>query len=243
MSNNKNHWNQIFQSEPNALSRIGNTLKITGKILKENNQSLVFSEIKSVKIGDQIWTTENLNVDRFRNGEIIPEARTNEEWEKACQEGKPGWCYYDNDPANGLVYGKLYNWFAVNDPRGIAPEGWHIPSHDEWLILSEFLGEMEAGDKIKSNTGWMPSSVISTITNGNGTNESNFLGLPGGVRQIYKGMLFFNDKGEVAEWWTSSENGRDTNSALIRTATTEWRILRRSSREKGSGCSIRCICY
>lgn len=74
--------------------------------------------MEEVKIGDQIWMTRNLNVDKFCNGDPIPETKTNEEWIKAGENGKPAWCYYDNDPANGEKYGKLYNWYAVNDPRG-----------------------------------------------------------------------------------------------------------------------------
>ena len=82
----------------------------------------------SVKIGSQVWATENLNVDRFRNGDPIPQAKTAEEWQNAGNNQQPAWCYYNNDPKNGESYGKLYNWYAVNDRRGLAPQGWHIPS-------------------------------------------------------------------------------------------------------------------
>jgi uncharacterized protein (TIGR02145 family) len=83
---------------------------------------------KQVKIGDKIWMAENLNVDHFRNGDEIPEARTIAEW----RSGNPAWCYYNNDPTTAAKYGKLYNAAALNDPRGLAPEGWHIPSHLEF---------------------------------------------------------------------------------------------------------------
>lgn len=126
-------------SESSSLVRVGNTLKVTDKLLEENNQRLIISEIKSVKIGDQIWMTENLNVDRFRNGDPIPEARTDEEWEKAGDNSMPAWCYYENNSENGAVFGKLYNWFAVMDSRGLAPEGQHIPNDREWLNLKENL--------------------------------------------------------------------------------------------------------
>ena len=72
--------------------------------------------------------SKNLNVSRFRNGEIIFEAKTIEEWEKAGENKTPAWCYYNNNPTNGAKYGKLYNWYAVNDIRALAPKGWHIPS-------------------------------------------------------------------------------------------------------------------
>jgi hypothetical protein len=83
---------------------------------------------QTVTIGTQEWMTKNLDVSTFRNGDPIPEAKTNEEWKKAGEVGQPAWCYYDNDPANGANYGKLYNWYAVNDSRGLAPEGYRIPS-------------------------------------------------------------------------------------------------------------------
>ena len=83
------------------------------------------------------------------------EAKTNEEWNQANENKQPAWCYYENDPKNGAKYGKLYNWYAVNDPRGLAPAGWHVPSDAEWTILSDFLGgESTAGKKMKSLSGW-----------------------------------------------------------------------------------------
>ena len=95
--------------------------------------------------------TKNLDVATFRNGDPIPEAKSNEEWQKAGENKQPAWCYYDNDPKNGAIYGKLYNWYAVNDPRGLAPSGYHIPSDAEWTKLTDFLGgKTVAGDKMKS---------------------------------------------------------------------------------------------
>lgn len=86
-----------------------------------------------------------------------------------------GWCYYNNDTANGRVYGKLYNWYAVNDPRGLAPQGWRIPSNGEWTTLTTFLGgAYPAGYKMKAGTiDWIPYG---------GSNSSSFTGLPGGNR-------------------------------------------------------------
>lgn len=104
-----------------------------------------------VTIGNQVWMTKNLDVSTFSNEDPIPQAKTNEEWEKAGQNGEPAWCYYDNNPDNGDRYGKLYNWYAVNDPRGLAPKGWKIPSVDDWSRLTDFLGgESVAGKKMKS---------------------------------------------------------------------------------------------
>src|SRR5210317_1010044 len=97
------------------------------------------SEKKEISIGNQVWMLDNLNVDKFRNGDSIPQAKTDEEWENAGINGQPAWCYYDNNPDNGKRYGKLYNWHAVNDSRGLAPKGWHIPSAQEWIVLLDNL--------------------------------------------------------------------------------------------------------
>ncbi|MBM3416347.1 MAG: hypothetical protein FJY20_07845 [Bacteroidetes bacterium] len=147
-----------------------------------------------VTIGNQVWMAENLNVDKFRNGDPIPHAKTAEEWTKAGQNKQPAWCYYDNNPANGAKYGGLYNWYAVNDPRGLAPRGWHIPSDDEWTVLTDYLGgEDVAGTKMKSTSGWEE--------NGNGTNSSGFNGLPGGLRG---GNGSFSSVGKFGGWWSST---------------------------------------
>jgi len=148
-----------------------------------------------VKINNQLWMAENLYVSRFRNGDTIPEAKTDEEWERAGDESNPAWCYYDNDLANGKRYGKLYNWYAVADPRGLAPEGWHIPSDEEWIQLTDNLGGEEiAGYKMKSTNGWRGE--------GNGTNESGFSGLPGGYRDVNGDYYPIGDYGI---WWSSTE--------------------------------------
>ena len=110
-------------------------------------------EYKIVRIGTQTWMAQNLGVTRFRNGDPIPEATTTEEWKKADFNRTPAWCYYLNDPAYGPQYGKLYNWYAVIDPRELAPEKWKIPNEEEWLRLISFLGnKAKAGDQLKDVT-------------------------------------------------------------------------------------------
>ena len=81
--------------------------------------------IETVKIGNLEWTTKNLDVSTYRNGDIIPEVKDSNKWQNLTTGA---WCYYNNDPKNGAIYGKLYNWYAVNDPRGLAPEGLHLPT-------------------------------------------------------------------------------------------------------------------
>ena len=104
---------------------------------------------QTVTIGNQTWMTKNLDVSTFRNGDTIPEIKNGFEWERAGIEGRPAWCYYENDPKNGTIYGKLYNWYAVNDARGLAPSGYHVPTDAECTILGDFLGK-DAGTKMKS---------------------------------------------------------------------------------------------
>ena len=154
---------------------------------------------KTVVIGTQTWLAENLNVDKFRNGDPIPEAKTNEEWLRSCENKQPAWCYYDNEPINGNKYGKLYNWYAVNDPRGLSPKGWHIPTDAEFAILTKYLGdEDEARTKLKCSIGWETFNGVS----GNGNDSSGFSGHPGGMcngRNVCGGMGF------GGYWWSSSE--------------------------------------
>jgi uncharacterized protein (TIGR02145 family) len=111
---------------------------------------------QDVTIDTQTWTTKNLDVSNFRNGDTIPHVQDKNAWAKLTSGA---WCYYENNNANydsiGSIYGKLYNWYAVNDPRGLAPNGYHIPTHAEWNILRDNLGGEEiAGAKMKSNQGW-----------------------------------------------------------------------------------------
>jgi len=190
------------------------------------NESSFSSEVKS---GTQVWMTKNLDVATFRNGDPIPQAKTNEEWEKAGKNQQPAWCYYDNDPANGAKYGKLYNWYAVNDPRGLAPEGWHIPSDNEWTVLTDYLGGKEAaGHKMKSTGGW--------IEKGNGSNTSGFSGLPGGYRINYGP---FKNIGFNGFWWSSTEYG--TDYVLYRHLSYYNGDVARYDTAKHIGNSVRCL--
>ena len=144
---------------------------------------------QTVKIGDQVWMAENLDVEYFKNGDLITQAKTKEEWYEASKNEQPAWCYYDNDPSIGKKCGKLYNWYAVNDSRGLAPKGFHIPSDDDLLaILYHFGSDCDAVTKMKSDTGWKEiedakdKSEYSYYENGNGTNTSGFSCLPCGSR-------------------------------------------------------------
>lgn len=184
---------------------------------------------KTIKIANQIWMAENLNESHFRNGEDIPEAKTNEEWIQAGKESNPAWCYYENKIENGPIYGKLYNWYAVHDPRGLAPEGWHMSSDSEWRQVTDYLGgEDAAGTKMKSSSGW--------IKNGNGTNESGFEGLPGGSRDMQGEFSYVE---QIGYWWTST--APDNNLAWYRAIDQSPHYVYRTNYRKQNGLSVRCI--
>jgi uncharacterized protein (TIGR02145 family) len=187
------------------------------------------SKAQTVTIGIQVWMLKNLNVDTFRNGDIIPQAKTDDEWEKAGESKQPAWCYYDNNPANGAkkAYFKLYNWYAVNDPRGLAPKGYHVPTDAEWTQLTDYLAP-DAGTKMKNTSGW--------AENGNGTNESGFLGFPGGLRE---GSVPFYGAGESGYWWSSTED--DTDDAWYRYLGCSYGDVYRGFANKSSGFSVRCL--
>jgi uncharacterized protein (TIGR02145 family) len=256
-TNNTNTSTQNNQTTPTNANTSTNSQNSTNSITQTGNY-------KSVKIGTQTWMVENLNVSTFRNGDPIPEAKTNEEWEKAGKNKQPAWCYYDNDPKNGAKYGKLYNWYAVSDPRGLPPAGWHVPSNNEWTILSDFLGN-DAGKKMKSTSGWDSWQENLTCQNclnwndtyrsnkrgcdvcqdtklngkkthfGNGTNSSGFSGLPVGERWIGG----FTNFGEICIWWSSVEY--NSNSIYHCKLVNRYNIIFQDFSSKYDGNYVRCL--
>jgi len=184
---------------------------------------------ETVVIGSQVWMKENLDVNTFRNGDPIIEAKTDKEWKEAGENKTPAWCYYKNKTENGIKYGKLYNWYVVKDPRGLAPQGFHLPSDAEWTTLTKFLGgEDAAGTKLKSSEGWEQ--------NGNGTNSSGFTGLPGGYR--YYDGTFYNI-GSNGSWWSTTKT-RPKIAWYRNLLSSSGDINRRNSNQR-YGFSVRCI--
>jgi hypothetical protein len=116
--------------------------------------------MEEIRIGSQIWAKENLDACVFANGDSITEAKTIEEWVEAGKNKQPAWCYYENDLNNNEYNGKLYNWYAVNDPRGLSPKGWIIPNDYDFVILSNFFGgDLMAGWSLKTRNAWESRSV------------------------------------------------------------------------------------
>ena len=135
----------IFDTKPGS-SYFLNQSEEKENAIQENKSE------NDIQIGRQIWMKSNLSVSTFRNGDSISEARSPEEWKNAGLEKKPAWCFYENNKDNDHKYGKLYNWWAVNDPRGLAPLGYYIPNDFDWLTLTGFLGGRdEGGLKMKNS--------------------------------------------------------------------------------------------
>lgn len=204
------------------------------------------TDAPTVIIGTQEWMGKNLNVDHFANGDPIPEARTEDEWRLAGENQEPAWCYNQNDPANGTIYGRLYNWYAVADPRGLAPKGWHIPSDLEWDIVIRHLASgriVNNPEKISYRTVFVTEKVGSLLKstggwkdNGNGENGSGFTGTPGGNRTT-KGLFVIPGGG--CTWWSSTESS--LAEAWVRWLLHSNDNCTRSSLIKGVGISVRCV--
>jgi uncharacterized protein (TIGR02145 family) len=203
-----------------------------------------------IKLGDQIWMDKNLDVAKFRNGDSIPEAKTSEEWLKAYEQSKPAWCYYDNDPKNGLKYGKLYNWFAITDTRMLAPEGWLIPSQLDWQSLARFCDtayDTHVDVENLENTRFGTIELIDrkdwdTLTKG--VNKSGFTGLPAGLRDSTGTFHYF---GNYTGWWSTTEvtsrnfnNPNNSNEAYVFLFSWAGQDYHNAA-SRASGFSVRCV--
>ena len=185
---------------------------------------------QTVQIGNQWWMAENLKVTRYRNGDSISHVTNNAEW-AALTTG--AYCEYENNIVNVATYGRLYNWYAVDDNRNIAPAGWHVPSDAEWQTLAEHLGGVAiAGGKLKevSITHW-------NSPNTGATNESGFTALPGAKRSPDG---FFDYMGRLAYFWSSTKfsSSEYAGSGKLQ-YNISWILL--SNSKKLSGFSVRCV--
>ncbi|MBP1223108.1 fibrobacter succinogenes major paralogous domain-containing protein [Flavobacterium sp. 1355] len=155
-----------------------------------------------VKIDKYLISSENLNVSRFKNGDVIPEVKTMQEWRKYGKLKKPAWCYHENNQKNKKKIGKIYNGFAVNDPRGICPKGFHIPTSKEWKEIIISLGGYDnAGQHLKSKE-W------------DGDNSSGFNAIPGGYRSTVNEMDFYPLDYCVFFWSTKVQAGKNSNDFI-----------------------------
>ena len=210
----------------------------------------------TVLIGDQCWFAENLRSENYESGGVIF-SDLDWVWDVTCTGADPfpygavgvygqgdsecynNVCYCNSpeinacDPLQSLEeYGRLYNWNAVNDSRGLCPSGWHVPSDDEWMaMISELGGESIAGGKMKTSYGWYQG--------GNGTNASGFSGLPGGRLGCPNGI--YGIAGEIGYWWSSSTSVSNPSSAWMISLYHGSENANLYSLNKTRGLSVRCV--
>jgi uncharacterized protein (TIGR02145 family) len=192
---------------------------------------------QTVTICNQVWTKSNLNVSHYRNGDVIPQVIDPVQWANLTTGA---WCYYANTSSNGTIYGKLYNWYAVNDPRGLAPVGCHIPNDLDWTALTTCLeGSAIAGGKMKET-----GTVHWETPNVDATNSSGFTGLGGGIRSYSNTApnldeAAFYEIGLQADFWSSTESSATLASAINLLYDTGG--VNRFEYYKIAGFSVRCI--
>lgn len=198
-----------------------------------------------VTIGNQCWMKENLKVSKYRNGNPIPTNLSNTQWQTTTSGA---YAIYGNVPANDSLYGKLYNWYAVADPNGLCPTGWHVPTDSEWNILVKNLdpqadtslnssvqspitgGLMKATGDLQAGTGlWEDPNM-------GATNSSGFTGLPGSSRYFDGSFAFV---GQWGYWWSSTQYS--ATFSRYRGLNFNAAFVNRSYDTKTNGFSVRCV--
>ena len=219
-----------------AYNSAGSSLVYSNEATATTNGGTVV--LPSITVCNQIWSSENITVSTYRNGDLIPQVTDPIQWSSLTTGA---WCWYNNDSISYSKYGKLYNWYAVNDPRGLAPQGWHIPSNSDWNKMVKCLDpsadtacfgcyqSTTVGGPMKSSNGW-PNT-------GNGSNSSGFSALPGGSRRANGNFDFL--AGYNAFWWCSNEETSST--AWIRYLTSSTNTIFNDHLNKAIGNSVRVV--
>ena len=193
-------------------------------------------DYETVQIGEQCWFAENLRSENYENGEVIMAGLNDEDWANSTSGAV---AFFDNSLDSLAVYGRLYNWYAVNDSRGLCPNGWYVPTDDEWKVLEIYLGMSveevdevnwrgsDQGIQLKSSEGWKED--------GDGTNVTGFTALPGGWRT--PGGAFVDTYGN-GYWWSSTASNSEAWSRHM-----DWLNsgVYRKTHSKNRGESVRCI--
>lgn len=196
-----------------------------------NFTTLGVAQLEAVTIGSQIWSKQNLNIEVFKNGDDIPIVT---QWNYWAVLNSPGACYWQNTLTYRNKYGLLYNWYAVNDPRGLAPEGWHIPTESEWNTLIEYLGGPSvAGGKLKAAglDHWLSP-------NKGATNTSGFSALPGSSRGDDAVATYPYSIGYIGIWWSSNQVNQEASAYYL---SNESAAISKTESFFQAGYSIRCI--
>lgn len=224
---------------PAIVTKAKKQIKIDSLRVSNSKDSISF-----VKICNQLWMTKNLDVVTYRNGDTIPYVwGMSDEW-KNCKTG--AWCYYSFNSLERTTYGKLYNWYAVNDPRGLAPAGWHIPSNAEWDTLVKcldpntnftctgcFQSNIAGGAMKESGSAhWFTSQQVAQATN-----NSGFTALPGGYIQSWNGLGVW--MGKYGYFWSSTQSSN--NSVFYRSLYWGNNFIEKNTAPMGMGFSVRCV--
>jgi uncharacterized protein (TIGR02145 family) len=183
----------------------------------------------TIAIGTQVWMVENLKSTRYNNGNAIPNITDANVWSNLTTGA---YSNYNNDKNNSTAFGRLYNWFAVNDSCNICPTGWRVPANDDWTKLTTYLGgESVAGGKLKET-----GTIHWKSPNTGATNETGFTALPGGNRSNSGN---FNDIRDDGYWWSSTEDGK--SNAWNRDIDFNTSDMFRDDAGKNRGFSVRCL--
>jgi uncharacterized protein (TIGR02145 family) len=194
---------------------------------------------KTVTIGTQTWMAENLKVTHFRDGSAIPNVTSNTTWSSTYSAG---WCDYNNSTSNGIIYGHLYNIYAIRDSKNICPIGWHIPTVAEFQILINSLG----GDSLVAGKKIIESGTIHWATENGATNSSGFTALPAGVRnhlgtfggEYTIGLGDFLTINNHELWWTTTVDNPNGNKGV---RCRKGSVINNVYIDQHFGVSIRCI--
>ncbi len=189
-----------------------------------------------ITIGTQTWMAANLRTTRYNDGTVIPLIQDATAWSTASTNGAPAYCWYNNETANLIAYGALYNWFAINKSsngnKNVCPTGWHVPTDGEWTMLTTFLGGVGvAGGKMKEAglAHWL-------APNTGATNASGFAGLPGS-NGSFAGE--FSYLGYYGVFWSSTET--IATDAWNRSLYWDVDDVYKNNVQKGNGFSVRCL--
>jgi len=226
------------KEQENLLVTNNTTLNFTVSRKVTDNDGNLY---KTVKIGNQWWMAENLKVTRYRKGDEISNVIENSAWIGLSTGAR---CAYDNSESNAAGYGYLYNWYAVIDPRNIAPSGWHVPTDEEWKTLEKYLGMSQSeadatGSRGTNEGGKLKETGTShwNSPNEGATNESGFSVLPGGYRRCDVGSFF--GLGEYADLWSSTQ--KDSYGAWFRNLFFPDSDVFRYDNDERHGYSVRLI--
>jgi uncharacterized protein (TIGR02145 family) len=189
---------------------------------------------RTVEIGDQCWMADNLATETYGDGSAIPTGLSDAAW-TSTKSG--AYAVYADNPANKGIYGLLYNWYAVVDPRSICPAGWHVPTEEEWTELTDHLGGAGVAGGPMKTTGTLGAGTgLWTAPNTGATNSSGFSGLPGGGRVRIGNYTNLGSKGV---WWSDTESS--TSVAWLRRLDYDTTGVYRFDDHKEYGFSVRCV--